>query len=90
MQARWLLVPGRALRRAELAAQARPYDLFFGSSAGAEDGPTGHDPPWHYAALSLASAGGPWSRRRQDVVADPREKSAAAGIRALGDRRRRL
>jgi hypothetical protein len=32
-------VPGRVESRAELAAQARPYVLFFGS--GRHDGPTG-------------------------------------------------
>jgi hypothetical protein len=53
MQARWLLVPGRARCRAELAAQARPYGLFFGPGRhGTEDGPTGHDPTRHYVALS--------------------------------------
>jgi hypothetical protein len=59
MKARWLLVPGRARRRAELAAQARPYGLFFGLGRhDAEDGPTGHDPARHYTLLP---------RLRQDI-----------------------
>jgi hypothetical protein len=42
-------VPGRAGRRAELAAQARPYGRFFGSGRhDAEDGPMGRDPARHY------------------------------------------
>jgi hypothetical protein len=53
MQARWLLVPGRARRRAEMAAQARPYDLFFGLGRhGDEDGPTGRSRARHYPAAA--------------------------------------
>jgi hypothetical protein len=56
-------VPGRVGCRAELAAQARPYDLFFGSYRhGAEDGPMGHDRP---GTIDLGGGGETHRRRWQ-------------------------
>jgi hypothetical protein len=59
-------VPGRVGRRAELAAQARPYDLFFGSGRhNVEDGPMGHDRP---DTIELSGGGQTHRRRRQRSV----------------------
>jgi hypothetical protein len=55
-------VPGRVGRRAELAAQARPYDLFFGPGQhDVEDGPMGHDWP---DTIELGGGGQMHRRRR--------------------------
>jgi hypothetical protein len=49
-------VPSRVGRRAELAAQARPYGLLFRPGQhGDEDGPTGHDLTRHYPSATKAA-----------------------------------
>jgi hypothetical protein len=49
MQPDGIFVPGRVGRRAGLAAQARPYGLFFGPGRhDAENGPMGRSTARHY------------------------------------------
>jgi hypothetical protein len=88
MKAQWLLVPGRARRRAELAAQARPDGMFFGPGRhDAEDGPTGHDPTRHHTLLPHLRQdihGGvavSQIRAKSPLPPIPRRRSAGGGVR---------
>jgi hypothetical protein len=78
MQDRWLLVPGWARRRAELAAQARSYGLFFGlGQHGGTGGPMGGPAlsirgggsalrgPGGAVTTNWGGAAAPWEGRRR-------------------------
>jgi hypothetical protein len=72
-------VPGRVGRRAELAAQARPYGRFFESGRhDAEVGPMGRDPARHYRRRRGGrgrDTGGAWRSARPEL----RRPTAQAG-----------
>jgi hypothetical protein len=59
-----IFVPGRVGRRAQLAAQARPYSLFFGPGQhDAENGPMGRRPARHYNTAQEPGQGRSAGRR---------------------------